>query len=251
MIADRPELLLLPLACAVLVWSSRSGVARRRLGALTRCDDPVAAPRAPAPGRMTVGPVRRRRLLAGAAGVATAPLLGGVPGLAAGLAVAVVGNRLLRAAAPDEERALRAAVLRDLPGACDLVVVCLAAGLPVTGALRAVGDAVPGPLGRQLGAVAALHRLGAEPRRAWADVPPELSPLARAMVRAGESGASVVPALTALAADTRSAARAQVEADVRRAGVWVLAPLGLCFLPAFVCLGVVPLVLGIAGGVFG
>jgi hypothetical protein len=33
--------------------------------------------------------------------------------------------------------------------------------------------------------------------------------------------------------------------------VWVLAPLGLCFLPAFVCLGVVPLVLGIAGDVFG
>ena len=30
----------------------------------------------------------------------------------------------------------------------------------------------------------------------------------------------------------------------------MLAPLGLCFLPAFVCLGVVPLVLGIAGDVF-
>jgi hypothetical protein len=38
---------------------------------------------------------------------------------------------------------------------------------------------------------------------------------------------------------------------VRRAGVWVLAPLGLCFLPAFLCLGVVPLVLGIAADVFG
>ena len=44
--------------------------------------------------------------------------------------------------------------------------------------------------------------------------------------------------------------RARIERDVRRAGVWVLAPLGLCFLPAFVCLGVVPLVLGIAGQVF-
>jgi pilus assembly protein TadC len=71
------------------------------------------------------------------------------------------------------------------------------------------------------------------------------------MVRAGESGASVVPALVSLASDTRSSARALVEAEVRRAGVWVLAPLGLCFLPAFVCLGVVPLVLGIAGDVLG
>jgi hypothetical protein len=31
----------------------------------------------------------------------------------------------------------------------------------------------------------------------------------------------------------------------------VLAPLGACFLPAFLCLGVVPLVLGIAADVFG
>jgi hypothetical protein len=57
--------------------------------------------------------------------------------------------------------------------------------------------------------------------------------------------------LAALAGDTRSTARAAVEVDVRRAGVWILAPLGLCFLPAFVCLGVVPLVLGIAGDVLG
>ena len=41
------------------------------------------------------------------------------------------------------------------------------------------------------------------------------------------------------------------EAAVRRAGVWVLAPLGACFLPAFVCLGVVPLVIGIAGDALG
>jgi pilus assembly protein TadC len=61
----------------------------------------------------------------------------------------------------------------------------------------------------------------------------------------------VGPALHALAEDSRSAARAATETAVRRAGVWVLAPLGLCFLPAFVCLGVVPLVLGIAGEVFG
>ncbi|WP_324278641.1 hypothetical protein [Blastococcus brunescens] len=67
----------------------------------------------------------------------------------------------------------------------------------------------------------------------------------------GESGAAAAPALRALAADGRSAARSATEAAVRRAGVWVLAPLGLCFLPAFVCLGVVPLVLGLAGDLLG
>jgi pilus assembly protein TadC len=79
----------------------------------------------------------------------------------------------------------------------------------------------------------------------------ELAGLGRLLVRAGESGSAVVPALRSLAADSRSTARAAAASAVQRAGVWVLAPLGVCFLPAFLCLGVVPLVLGIAGDVFG
>ena len=59
------------------------------------------------------------------------------------------------------------------------------------------------------------------------------------------------PALQRLAADSRVAERAATSVAVQRAGVWVLAPLGLCFLPAFLCLGVAPLVLGIAADVFG
>jgi pilus assembly protein TadC len=120
----------------------------------------------------------------------------------------------------------------------------------VGGALAAVGDGDPGPVGALLRRVAALYRLGAEPHRAWVDVPDELAGLGRALVRAGESGDAVVPALRSLAADSRAAARLEAEAAVRRAGIWVLAPLGACFLPAFLCLGVVPLVLGIAGDVF-
>ena len=36
----------------------------------------------------------------------------------------------------------------------------------------------------------------------------------------------------------------------QRAGIGVLAPLGLCFLPAFVCIGVVPIIVGLAGDIF-
>jgi pilus assembly protein TadC len=40
-------------------------------------------------------------------------------------------------------------------------------------------------------------------------------------------------------------------AAAERAGVLIAGPLGLCFLPAFVCLGIVPVVAGLAGEVFG
>jgi Flp pilus assembly protein TadB len=193
---------------------------------------------------------RRRWVLAGTAGVATTLLLGGAPGLAAGLVVTGTAERLLRRAA-DPAEADRRAVVRDLPIACDLLAVCLGAGLPVGAAVTAVGMTVPEPLGAQLRRVAGLYRLGAEPRRAWAEAPDELTALGRVVARAGETGSAILPALRALATEGRAAQRAATEAAVRRAGVWVLAPLGLCFLAAFVCLGVAPLVLGIARDVFG
>ena len=236
---------LVVLAAALLVWAPR-GDARDRRTLLFRPVRDGDVPPAP-PGRTVTA---RRWLLAAGAAVAVGLLVGGGSGLVAAVVVLVGGERLLRRAHPDERTATRTALLRDLPGACDLIAVCVAAGVPVAGALAAVGKAVPGPLGRQLRTVAALYRLGAEPRRAWAEVPAELAGLGRVLVRAGESGAAVVPALASLAADSRSAQRVEAEAAVRRAGVWVLAPLGACFLPAFLCLGVVPLILGIAGDVF-
>jgi pilus assembly protein TadC len=189
----------------------------------------------------------QRRLLAAAAGCAVGLLVGGATGAVLAVGTGLAADRLLRRPAGP---GVGAALEPELPAAVDLLAVCLAAGMPVGSAVAAVAEAVPDPLAAALGRVAGLYRMGAEPRRAWADAPDELAPLARVLVRAGESGSAAGPALRALAADARAASRARIERDVRRAGVWVLAPLGLCFLPAFVCLGVVPLVLGIAGQVF-
>jgi hypothetical protein len=114
-----------------------------------------------------------------------------------------------------------------------------------------VAGAVPGPLGAALERVAGTARLGADAGRAWRGAPSVLEPLARTLRRSETSGARAAPALQALAADLRTSRRAAIDAAVQRAGVRILAPLGLCFLPAFVCLGVVPLVIGIAGDVLG
>jgi hypothetical protein len=239
---------LLLLAVVLVAWPGAGERAARRARRLRRdvgagrAPDPPAIADLPAPAAWA----RRRRLLAGATGTAVAVSVGGVAGLVAAGVATVVALWWLRRA-PDTGGAQ---LLQDLPAACDLLAVCLAAGTPAGSALAAVGAAVPPPLGEHLRTVAAHYRLGADPRRAWADVPPGLVPVGRLFVRSGNSGAAMVGALERLAGDTRAAVRATAEADVRKAGVWLLAPLGLCFLPAFLCLGVVPLVLGIAGEVF-
>lgn len=243
--AGQLPVVLLLAAASLLSWTSPGRPARVRARAL------AAAARAPAVAPSGEAPPdpRRRWLLAGAAAVAVAVLVGGPAGVVAGAAVAAGLERLLRRSSDAGARRARSALEDELPVACDLLAVCLTAGLPVAGALAAVAGALPGPLGAELASVAGRYRLGAAARAAWAGVPGPLAPLGRVLARAGESGSTVVPALHGLAADRRAALRAGTEARVRTAGVWVLAPLGACFLPAFVCLGVAPVVLGIAADV--
>ncbi|MCV7172813.1 type II secretion system F family protein, partial [Mycobacterium manitobense] len=49
--------------------------------------------------------------------------------------------------------------------------------------------------------------------------------------------------------ESRSAAADAAGAAAERASVLIAAPLGLCYLPAFLCLGIVPVVAGLAGDV--
>ncbi|GAB3317216.1 type II secretion system F family protein [Geodermatophilus aquaeductus] len=230
---------LLAVAGALVAWPSPVAARSARLRA-------VGVP--PAVRRTGTSGPGRRLVLPVLAGLAVALLLGGGTGVALGAVMGVLADRWLRRVPGDGSAASLPA--EELPVACDLLGVCLAAGLTVGGALGAVASALPGPLGDALAAVAGRLRLGAAPRTAWHDAPPELAGLGRVLVRAGESGAAAAPALRVLAAEARAAARSRAEAGVRRAGVWVLAPLGLCFLPAFVCLGIAPMVIGIAGQVF-
>jgi pilus assembly protein TadC len=91
-------------------------------------------------------------------------------------------------------------------------------------------------------------RLGADPAQAWLTLArePALASLARAVARAAHSGTALTPTLARLARDQRRSTYAAATVRARAAGVRAVAPLGLCFLPAFVLLGIVPAVAGIA-----
>jgi hypothetical protein len=241
---------LVALAAALVAWPAASATVTDRIRRVTPRASGAGRRPARRPARAGPPSEARRWLLAAAAGAAVAVLVGGTWGVAAGIAAAVAGRRWLGRGGGSTARD-EAGILAELPVACDLLAVCLEAGVPPGAALSAVGGAVAEPLRASLREVAGRYRLGADPSGAWAGSPAALQGLARAMVRAGASGSTVVPALRSLAAELRTSSRSRTDAAVRRAGVWVLAPLGACFLPAFVCLGVVPLVLGIARGVFG
>ncbi|MCW2904705.1 MAG: type secretion system protein [Streptosporangiaceae bacterium] len=192
--------------------------------------------------------VRTRWGAAALAGVSCAALLGGPVGLAAGALVAVGSARALARMEPREIRRRRVRLLADLPVAVDLLATCLRGGATWGEAVEAVADAIGGPLGEELMAVAGQVRLGADPAQAWLALAaePGLAPLARTAARAVHSGTGLSQSLARLARDQRRSAHAAASARAHAAGVRAVAPLGLCFLPAFVLLGIVPAIAGIA-----
>ncbi|WP_433785185.1 type II secretion system F family protein [Actinomycetospora sp. CA-101289] len=179
-------------------------------------------------------------LAAGAAGAGVAPA---VLGVVAGLAVVLALPRWRVHHARPRPDPL------GLAGAWDQLAACLRAGLSLDRAARAVVPVLPAAAGEALGRVADLLALGADPATAWAPAldQPDTARLARAARRSARSGAAVAEVIEAVAADVRAEAADVVEARAERAGVLVTGPLGLCFLPAFLALGIVPVVVGLAG----
>lgn len=135
----------------------------------------------------------------------------------------------------------------NLPLALDLTAVALRAGQPLERALLAAAPTA-GPAGHGLITVARLLTLGADPADAWAAVCDDaaLAGTAAAARRSAHSGIRIAAAFENLAVELRSQAADTGRSRAHRAGVLAAAPLGLCFLPAFVCLAIIPALIGLA-----
>lgn len=138
-------------------------------------------------------------------------------------------------------------------GALDLLGACLRSGMAVSSAAAAVAASAPAELAAVLRRAADLLALGAEPGQAWgrpgAAVDEHSAAFLRMARRSADSGTALAQRTEELAAQLRAEAADRATARAERASVLIAGPLGLCFLPAFVCLGVAPVVAGLAGDV--
>ncbi|WP_406862285.1 type II secretion system F family protein [Streptomyces sp. HUAS MG47] len=174
-------------------------------------------------------------------------VIGGVPGCLVGMA-AGYGVRHWRARRAPADRAQGA--VRQLPLAADLLAACVSAGAGPGQAAEAVGRSLDGPVGAALLRTAAELRLGGEPAEVWRrfGAIPGAEGLARCLERAWSSGAPAADAVARLASGLRDAHGREAEIRAQRAQVLITAPVGLCFLPAFLALGVAPVVIGLLTG---
>ena len=129
----------------------------------------------------------------------------------------------------------------------DLAAAALACGASLPGALQALGEALEE---EELVVAGRALLLGADWDEAWkAPDNEEWRQRRRRLegcLRPGwEDGASPAPLLTGTAASLRAGRRAADEEAAERLAVRLVLPLGLCHLPAFIVLGIAPVVMSV------
>ncbi|MCH9734166.1 MAG: type II secretion system F family protein [Actinomycetia bacterium] len=133
----------------------------------------------------------------------------------------------------------------------EVFAACLRSGMAVSTAAAGVAESAPPSMAILLRRAADLLSLGADPATAWVSpvepVDKHIQAFMRLARRSACSGAALAQRIEDLAVQLRGEAVDGANAKAERASVLIAAPLGLCYLPAFLCLGVVPVIAGLTG----
>jgi pilus assembly protein TadC len=205
-------------------------------------------------GRTDAPPLARRVLVSLVAALALVVASSGLGPAVSGLgwvleAVVVLvlssgGVVLLGALEPLASHRRRQRSIMDAPVALELLAGALAAGLPPRTATAAVVDALDGPVADDLARVLAAVEVGMSDALAWRGLRghPALGEAAADLARSVESGTMMVETLAHHARTARRRRQAAVEVAAKAVGVRCVLPMMICFIPAFLLLGIVPTV---------
>jgi len=180
--------------------------------------------------------------------------------IAAAVLLATTGppGRRARLKLPRRRRPEPAPTRAGVPFVCDLLAAATLAGATPAAALNAVLDAlVHAGLAEEpeLRRAATRWAFGGDAEQVLAELAEvdagRWRSLADPLLLSVRTGAPVAELLSSAASSARSRRRWDAEAAAAALSASLVLPLGLCTLPAFLLLGVVPVVISLARGVLG
>jgi Flp pilus assembly protein TadB len=153
---------------------------------------------------------------------------------------------------PAAVRRRRTEVLHQLPAVLDLARACLLAGQPLRRGIETVGQAVGGPVADRLELVSHAISVGMSEEQAWLVLAgdPVLGPVARDLARCSAWGTPASDVLAQHSGELRQRSQAERRTSAKAVGVKTVLPLGLCYLPAFLLVGVAPVLAATWTGFF-
>lgn len=140
----------------------------------------------------------------------------------------------------------------DVAADIELFAACLQSGTGVAQSVAAVAEAASSGSQHTWRMIASLLAVGVEPRRAWAPAAgiDGLDDVANLVVLSESSGAAIATGCQRIVTRLRADLAAHATANAERAGVLIALPLALCFLPAFIVLGLIPVVISLGSQLF-
>lgn len=146
---------------------------------------------------------------------------------------------------PRTEKDTDAPALKPVDSAMSIDLACavISAGASVPSALISLDKALAEEKEETgLGRVAHLLLMGARWDEAWEGVQERFTPLRDSLAPAWLSGAAPLPLLERSAESIRQSRARTAREAASELGAKLVLPLGLCFLPAFIFFGVVPVI---------
>jgi len=169
--------------------------------------------------------------------------------LGVGAVVGGLASRWLVNSGRDDEKA-RALVVHEFPLVLNFLASVVESGAPVRFAAQVVSEVCDDGNAACLKTVLAQCDVGFTDAEAWRTLvdDPVWGDVARELARCVETGAAVGEVLRAASVRATKTAAAQATMKARSVGVSSTLPLVACFLPAFLLVGVVPIVGGLISG---
>ncbi len=170
-----------------------------------------------------------------------------IPGLIVGL---WIGLGRLESQAARQNRIVAASFV---PETLDIMALCLRAGQPLRPAIATAISVLPPAAGRPLRDVERGINVGMPDSQAWSALSADEAwgPVAQDIAMATAHGLPVQRVLIRHSESMRRAVKAERLASAKSVGVKSVLPLGLCHLPAFIFLGVIPVIAGGVAHIFG
>lgn len=140
-------------------------------------------------------------------------------------------------------------LLSQADSALELLAIALSVGAPLRIAVEVVAEVIPVPTSQVLTLVQTQTAIGRSDSEAWLELAnhPVWGSVARDLARSVDVGAGLVELLDLHAEEIREARQEDRERSVRSVGVRAVLPLMCCFLPAFLLVGVLPIIASTLG----
>lgn len=127
----------------------------------------------------------------------------------------------------------------------DLLAAALAGGASIPSAIQALHEAVDDGVGEGLSLVSSQLSLGASWEEAWDGAPAEFRHLEEVLAPAWEDGSAPIPLLNRRGETIRRERSQRAKEIAATLGEKLIFPLVTCFLPAFILLGIVPIIVSV------